>query len=225
MATILTPELIKKGEATVAHNPNTEGFLPGNGSLHPAFILVGEAPGETELTTHMPFSGRAGAELDKTLAKLGITRDQIYITSTFRSRPYKLVTKVHKKTGEKYEKKDNRPPTQKEMQSQAFIFDYELAHLDSDLILAVGNTALKRLLGPKYTVGKFHGKLIKQPILQWHPQKKAYLPSQRIYRIFPSFHPAAVFYNRKLQTALDADMQAFQQFVTLPGKESTDDKA
>lgn len=159
MASILPPDLIKRGWQTL--HDNVEGLVPGNGSLTPRFILVGEAPGETEVTTHKPFTGRAGVELDKSLSTLGVTREEVFITSAYRSRPFRIVTKTAKRTGQTYQKKDNRPPTQHELISQAFLIDYELAHLPTDLILTIGNVGLKRLLGPKYRVGDVHGQFFR----------------------------------------------------------------
>lgn len=211
MATILPADLLTRGWQTV--HGNVEGLVPGNGSLTPRFILVGEAPGETEVTSHKPFTGRAGIELDKSLATLGVTRAEVFITSAYRSRPFKLVTKTSKRTGETYQKKDNRPPTKQEMISQAFLLDYELAHLSTDLILTIGNTGLQRLLGNDYRVGSVHGQLFTGPVRRYDYDQKKFVPTQRSYRIMPTFHPAAVFYNRQLQVDLAADLAQFKQLL------------
>lgn len=216
MASILPPDLIKRGWQTL--HDNVEGLVPGNGSLTPRFILVGEAPGETEVTTHKPFTGRAGVELDKSLSALGVTREEVFITSAYRSRPFWIVTKTAKRTGQTYQKKDDRPPTQHELISQAFLIDYELAHLPTDLILTIGNVGLKRLLGPKYRVGDVHGQFFSGPIRCYDYQQQKFVPTKRHYRVMPTFHPAAVFYNRKIESDLTRDLAKFKQQLQSEGQ-------
>lgn len=211
MPAILPAALITRGQQTV--HGDVEGFVPGNGNLTPHFILVGEAPGETELAVQQPFTGRAGVELDKSLTKLGVTRADIFITSAYHSRPFRIVTKTAKRTGQTYQKKDNRPPTQRELISQAFLLDYELAHLATDLILTIGNVGLKRLLGKNYQVGAVHGQLFTGPIQRYDNTRNKFVPTERIYRVLPTFHPAAVFYNRQLQVDLEADLARFKQLL------------
>ena len=67
-----------------------EGFVPGQGPLHPKLMIVGEAPGRTEIENFIPFSGQAGKELMASLALVGLTREEVYITSAVRSRPYSI---------------------------------------------------------------------------------------------------------------------------------------
>ncbi len=52
-----------------------EGFVPGQGPLQPKLMIVGEAPGRTEIENFIPFSGQAGKELMKSLALAGLTRE------------------------------------------------------------------------------------------------------------------------------------------------------
>lgn len=66
-----------------------EGFLSGQGPENPKFMLLGEAPGETEIHNGIPFSGRAGKQLMDFLERIQVKREEVYITSAVRSRPYK----------------------------------------------------------------------------------------------------------------------------------------
>jgi DNA polymerase len=215
MATILPSALIQQARQQLT--AQLEGLVPGDGSLTPRFILVGEAPGETEVTAEKPFTGRAGHELDQSLAALGVTRQEIYITSALHSRPYRVVTKVSKRTQQTYEKKDNRPPNQRELKQQAFLLDYELAHLPCDLIMTIGNIGLQRLLGTTKKVGQLHGQLLSGPVRCWSEADQAYHWTTKQFRVFPTFHPAAVFYNRKLAVDLAADLQQFKRLLADEG--------
>src|SRR5699024_9026300 len=91
-----------------------EGFVKGNGSQQPELLLFGEAPGENEVMHGIPFIGRAGEELMKSLACIGLERKDVYVTSTIRSRPYRWGTKKER-DGTITKRKYNRPPTQKEI--------------------------------------------------------------------------------------------------------------
>lgn len=70
-----------------------EGFVYGEGPKCPQLMLIGEAPGEFELVDGIPFIGRAGKELMKSLDSIGLTREDVYISSAVRSRPYRWGTK------------------------------------------------------------------------------------------------------------------------------------
>jgi uracil-DNA glycosylase family 4 len=50
-------------------------------------MLVGEAPGRVECARQEPFVGPSGELLDAMLAKLGVTRDQVWITNALLCRP------------------------------------------------------------------------------------------------------------------------------------------
>lgn len=94
---IYPDELVQ--EATIRMQGRAvEGFVAGQGPLHPKLMLVGEAPGKTEIDNHIPFSGQAGKELMQTLALAGLTREDVYITSAVRSRPYRTVQRLNKRT-------------------------------------------------------------------------------------------------------------------------------
>ena len=73
-------ELIQEASLRMNGRP-VEGFIAGQGPLHPKLMLVGEAPGKTEIDTHVPFSGQAGKELMQALSSTGLTREEVYITS------------------------------------------------------------------------------------------------------------------------------------------------
>lgn len=205
-------ELIKKVEARIGDAP-VEGFVPGQGPLHPKLMLVGEAPGKTELTNHIPFSGQAGKELMNCLDSAGLTREDVYITSAMRSRPYKKIERINKRTGQKEIVYPNRTPTKTEVLAQAPILDYEITHVEPQLIATLGNIGLHRLLGTKYTVSKNHGELYQVPILQLNEEKNTYEWSEKTYSIIPLFHPAAVFYNRTLQPLIENDWKVIREVL------------
>ena len=182
-----------------------EGFVAGQGPLQPKLMLVGEAPGRNEIVNHIPFSGAAGKELIQAMASIGLTRDNTYITSAVRSRPYKIVERVNKRTQEIEIVYPNRTPNKKEVLAHAPILDYELAAVQPKIIATLGNIGLQRLLGPKWRISERHGEVYRGPVLELSAEQNNYRISEKEYTIVPLFHPAAIFYNRSLSEKILAD--------------------
>ncbi|WP_179395420.1 uracil-DNA glycosylase [Lacticaseibacillus absianus] len=179
--------------------PDTTGFVPGTGATHPRLVLVGEAPGETELTAGRPFTGRAGIKLDLMLQALDLTRQEVFITMAFHRRPTR-----RSPSGRCV----NRPPTHQEMLAEGFLLDAELdAHPDVPLLL-MGNTALWRL---------FHG-----TVRDWHGQVQTASLSRVAAGAFVSgprrrfgvtAHPAALLYRRQTEQMVLADLMRLKPLL------------
>lgn len=129
-----------------------EGINEGAGPKSPALMIVGEAPGRKEIQSHIPFHGSSGKELMKSLALIGLKRSDVYITSVVRSRPYAIKKVFSKRENKEVIKYPNRKPTKKEIFAHAPFLDYEIKHVKPKLIVAVGGTAIKRLLGPGHSI-------------------------------------------------------------------------
>lgn len=107
----------------------------GTGNLDADIFFCGEAPGADEEEQGEPFVGKAGQLLDRMIIAMGLTREQVYIGNIMNWRP-KLPTRV-----------GNRPPTVEEI---AFCLPYLSAQVEivePKLIVALGATAAKGLLG------------------------------------------------------------------------------
>lgn len=190
-----------------------EGFVKGKGPRKPTLMLIGEAPGENEAIQGLPFIGRAGEELKKSLASIGLRREDVYMTSAVRSRPF--IWKEKKgRNGEKLMKKYNRPPTQKEIFAHAPILDYELLNISPVLIVTLGNVGLQRLLGKEATVSKLHGQLLQRPVQTLESlNSTAYTWSKETYTIIPTYHPASVFYRPSNRDFLEADWEKIGEYI------------
>lgn len=109
----------------------------GNGNIDSPIFFCGEAPGADEEEQGIPFVGKAGQLLVKIIMAMGLTREDVYIGNIMNWRP---------QTGSTV---GNRPPTEEEM---AYCLPYLKAQLEvvqPKVIVALGNTALKGLLGPQ----------------------------------------------------------------------------
>lgn len=184
-----------------------EGFVYGAGPATPGIMLVGEAPGETEIHNGIPFSGRAGQKLMEFLDGLGLTREDVYITSTVRSRPY-----VWRQKRDGTMKKYNRPPTAAEIRAHAPLLDYELQHVQASVIVTLGNVGLQRLLGKEMKVTEVHGQLLNRKVRHLD-ERDHYYWSEQLYSIFPTFHPASVFYNPKLREDILEDQIRLKELL------------
>ncbi|WP_019241536.1 MULTISPECIES: uracil-DNA glycosylase [Bacillus] len=190
---------------------SVEGFVFGTGPTFPKLMLVGEAPGETEINNGIPFSGRAGKKLMEFLEKIGLSREEVYITSTVRSRPYIWKEKKDRQ-GNVIRKKYNRPPTVGEIIAHAPLLDYELQHVHAPLIVTLGNVGLRRILGRNMKITEVHGQLINSPVLHIN-EENHFIQSKKVYTVFPTFHPASVFYNPKLREAIEEDQERLHKFL------------
>nr|WP_298467699.1 uracil-DNA glycosylase [uncultured Psychrobacillus sp.] len=190
-----------------------EGFVKGKGPRKPTLMLVGEAPGENEAIQGLPFVGRAGEELKKSLASIGLTREDVYMTSAVRSRPFIWKDKKER-NGETVKKKYNRPPTQSEIIAHAPILDFELLNISPVLIVTLGNVGLQRLLGKSATVSKLHGQLLQRPVqILESLNSTQYTWSSETYTIIPTYHPASVFYRPSNREFLEDDWKTIGDYI------------
>lgn len=150
-------------------------FVPAVGSLDAAVMLIGEAPGANEVEEGEPFVGRAGDVLDDILSDLGVSRDDIYITNLVKIRP-----------------PDNRDPTRDEIDAWKPVLESEIARVDPETILPLGNFATKELLETKKGITQLHG--------------RTYTRDGRT--IMPIYHPAATLYDRSKRPDLEKDLRA-----------------
>ena len=108
-----------------------------DGRITDRIVIVGQAPGIIELTTRMPFSGRAGAELRRWLARAGIGEaDLPYRTSITKCFPGKAPGGG-----------GDRRPSAAEIDLCAPWLEAELDLIRPEIIVLVGTLAIERLWG------------------------------------------------------------------------------
>jgi uracil-DNA glycosylase len=113
----------------------------GRGDLKAPIMVVGEAPGQTEDETGLPFVGKAGQLLEKILASVKFdTQTDVYICNINKCRP-----------------PDNRVPTTEEMDACKPYLLEQIRLVDPKIILFVGATAVKGLTGDKRAISKIRG--------------------------------------------------------------------
>lgn len=118
------------------------GYLPSAfpivaGNASDRVMIIGQAPGAVELTTGLPFSGRAGAELRRWLAEAGIDEAHLpYRTSITKCFPGKAASGA-----------GDRRPSPPEIALCAPWLDAQLALLRPQVVLLVGTLAIERFWG------------------------------------------------------------------------------
>ena len=173
-------------------------------------MLLGEAPGETEIHNGIPFSGRAGKQLMVFRTYSRYKGRSIYYECCS-SRPYKWREKKNEMV--LLYKKYNRTPNQGEIVAHAPLLDYELEKLNPKLIVTLGNIGLQRLTGK----GKNH-RCTRAIIKTAHSKIKGYTKC-RIYMVrerisyFSDLPSCFHFYNRGLLELIYEDLEKLKQYV------------
>jgi len=175
----------------------------GAGKCPAPIMLVGEAPGREEVKLGKPFVGPAGKNLSEFLYFLGLKREDIYITNTIKYR----LSQINEKTGREI----NRPPKKSDIEENLFFLQKEVSIVKPDVIVTLGNVALKGITGDfSINIGQYHGRLI-----QWDINGIG-------YNIFPLYHPASVIYNRKLYSTYLEDLNELKMTLKSIIKELKD---
>ncbi len=191
---------------------DVEGFVLGGGNPQADLMMIGEAPGENEVIEGKPFIGRAGKELDGYFQAIGIPREEAYVTSVVRSRPYKIVTT--QKRGVPFTRKANRKPNKLEVFAHAPILDHQIEMIQPQIIVALGGVALQRLIGGSGKISECHGEPIISSIQKLKSfEENKWVWSEKEYVIFPMYHPAAVFYNPKVRSEIEADLSKMKDYM------------
>lgn len=109
----------------------------GEGRPRAALMLVGEQPGDQEDLAGQPFVGSAGDVLDRALADAGIDRQQVYVTNAVK----------HFKHEPRGKRRIHKKPSEREIEACHPWLENELALVRPALVVALGATAARSLLG------------------------------------------------------------------------------
>lgn len=116
--------------------------VPGEGNPHAKLVCVGEAPGAVEDETGRPFVGPAGQLLDKILAAIGLSRENVFICNVLKHRP-----------------PGNRNPTPAEIEACSPYLVRQIELIRPRVILALGTFAAQTLLETKEPIGRLRGRV------------------------------------------------------------------
>jgi uracil-DNA glycosylase len=156
----------------------------GAGDPHARVMLVGEQPGDEEDKKGLPFVGPAGRLLDRALEAAGVNRAHIYITNAVKHFKWQLRGK----------RRLHKTPAQREIEACHQWLEGEIRAVAPHVIVALGATAAKALIGPQFKVSVQRGRFVESPLAPY---------------VFATFHPSALL---RLRDEEEKEA-AFGQFV------------
>jgi uracil-DNA glycosylase len=139
----------------------------GEGLKRARLMLIGEQPGDREDIEGHPFVGPAGRILDKALEQAEIERGDAYVTNVVK----------HFKWKPKGKRRIHQTPRAEEIKACAPWLEAELDVVDPEVLVCLGATAVKAVIGSKARVMKDHGK---------------FLDSRLGRTAMPTLHPSAI---------------------------------
>lgn len=157
----------------------------GVGNPHAEVLFVGEAPGFHEDQQGVPFVGQAGKLLDRLLAGIGLTRQDVYVANVLKCRP-----------------PGNRDPMPDEIEACESHLFRQIELIQPRLIATLGNFATKLLSGKPHGITRVHG----QP----QPASVGGLS----VTLYPLFHPAAALYTPAMLRTLEEDFARIPALLT-----------
>jgi DNA polymerase len=130
---------IEKCQRCALHKTATHS-VPGEGDPDTKIVFVGEAPGYFEDVQGRPFVGNAGKLLNLLIEKIGLRREEVFITNVLKHRP-----------------PENRDPEFSEIAACKYWLDSQLATLAPRLVVTLGRFSLGHFL-PGKKISEVHGK-------------------------------------------------------------------
>jgi uracil-DNA glycosylase len=148
----------------------------GSGSPDADLMFVGEAPGFHEDQQGVPFVGQAGKLLEKLLAGIGLTRQDVYIANVLMCRP-----------------PGNRDPQADEIEACEPHLFRKIEIIRPKVVATLGNFATKLLSGRPLGITRVHGQ-----------EQEVTLGGRRVL-LYPIYHPAAALYTPAMLKVLESD--------------------
>jgi uracil-DNA glycosylase len=158
------------------------------GNRRARLMFVGEAPGADEDEQARPFVGRAGQLLTKIIEAIGFKREDVLIGNVNRCRP-----------------PGNRPPTSEEASMCKPFLLREIAAVQPEVIVVLGNTAMRNLLDIKQGITRVRGQF-----QDYHGVK-----------VMPTFHPAYLLRDPSKKQETWQDLKKVRDYLeTTPRREN-----
>ncbi len=148
-------------------------------------MIVGEAPGRDEDIQGKPFVGRAGQLLDKMLAAIGLSEDDVHITNVVYWRP-----------------PGNRTPTPQEVQVCRPFLERQIELVAPDVLVTMGGAAANALLN------------IEGGIMRQRGRWRDLTAGARTVPVMPTLHPAYLLRTPVAKRLAWRDLLAVQERLT-----------
>ena len=156
----------------------------GAGNPRAELMFVGEAPGFHEDKQGLPFVGQAGKLLEKLLAGIGLSRQDVYIVNTLKCRP-----------------PGNRDPQPDEIEACESHLFRQIELIQPTVVATLGNFATKLLSGRPLGITRVHG------------QEQTTTLGSREVVLYPLYHPAAALYTPRMLEVLQSDFRRIPELI------------
>ncbi|MFT3788224.1 MAG: UdgX family uracil-DNA binding protein [Tepidisphaeraceae bacterium] len=143
----------------------------GEGPVKSAVIFVGEQPGDMEDREGRPFVGPAGQLFQRVLDEVGIDRKRVYVTNAVK----------HFKFEQRGKRRIHQTPTARDAANCRPWLERELGIIQPSMLVCLGATAARSLLGNGFRITQSRGEVIKSDhapwtIATWHPSALLRVP-------------------------------------------------
>lgn len=132
------------------YEPATQTVF-GEGPADAPVLFVGEQPGDQEDVIGRPFVGPAGQIMDRAMEEAGIDRRTVYITNAVKHFKFTLRGK----------RRIHQSPEAPEIQACRFWLDVERVQLRPKLLVLMGGTAARAVMGRQVTITRERGRPIR----------------------------------------------------------------
>ena len=134
------------------YEPATQTIF-GEGPADAPVMFVGEQPGDQEDTIGRPFVGPAGQMMDRAMEEAGIDRRAVYVTNAVKHFKFTLRGK----------RRIHQTPEVPEIKACNFWLDVERGHVRPRLLVLMGGSAARAVLGRAVTISRERGRPIQMP--------------------------------------------------------------
>jgi DNA polymerase len=125
----------------------------GEGPVAARLMLVGEQPGDREDIEGHPFVGPAGGLLDAVLAEAGVEAGEVYVTNAVK----------HFKWTPRGKRRIHQRPVVAEVNACHVWLDEEIRLVRPRVLVCLGATAARAVLGRPTTISEVRGQLLDGP--------------------------------------------------------------
>lgn len=159
---------------------NRHNVVIGTGNRNAKIMFIGEGPGADEDKQGLPFVGKAGQLMNKAFQALGINREEIYIANIVKCRP-----------------PSNRVPEEDEAQACLNYLRNQVVLIKPEIIVLLGSTALKTILGKEYGITAVRGKWMEKNGIKY----------------MPTWHPAALLRDENKKIEFWQDLKELKKYL------------
>ena len=159
---------------------NRTNIVFGQGNKKARLMFIGEGPGADEDKQGIPFVGKAGQLMNNAFQALEINREDVYIANIVKCRP-----------------PSNRVPEDDEAQTCLNYLRNQVILIKPKIIVLLGSTALKNILGKEYSITASRGR--------WIEKKGIYY--------MPTWHPAALLRDENKKIEFWQDLKEAKKYI------------